>query len=407
MSPTSIEAASPTGGETPAPDLELERELEPLRAEWAVRAGVTFLNHGSFGLCPRPVLEASTAWSRRLAAEPCEFLQRQSSTEIARVRDVLGDFLGCAGGDLIPVPNATTGCNIAAHHLARRLTPGDEVLVTDHEYGAMLRMWGMLCERHALRMVTATLPARITDPQQIEEAVFAEAGPRTRVLMFSHVTSPTALVLPARRLIARARAAGIVTLVDGAHAPGMRPLELSALGADWYAGNCHKWLCAPLGAGFLYKRPDVPAADPLVISWGERVGCGPEPIWQAEHEWAGSRDPAAFLAVADAVAFHRRIGWDRFLRHTRTLVRYARHRITTVTGIPADWADDDRLIGSMVSLPMPPGEKAALQDALFHRFGIEAPVVIHKGVRRLRVSVHAYTTHRDIDRLAEALPAVL
>ncbi|MBI3975655.1 MAG: aminotransferase class V-fold PLP-dependent enzyme, partial [Armatimonadetes bacterium] len=219
--------------------------VSPLRALFLLRPDVIFLNHGSFGACPRPVFEAYQGWQRELEAQPVEFLGRRFPDLMREARTALAGFVGADPDDLVYVPNATTGVNIVARSLP--LEPGDEVVSTDQEYGAAEKIWRFVCERRGARFIQAPLPVSVGAREQIVEALWAQVTPRTRVLFFSHLTSPTAVILPVAELVRRAREAGIITVIDGAHAAGQIPFALDALGADFYAANCHKWMCAPKG----------------------------------------------------------------------------------------------------------------------------------------------------------------
>jgi len=228
---------------------------------------VIYLNHGSFGACPRSVFDAYQRWQRELERQPVEFLGRRFAALMAEARAALGAYVGADADDLVYVPNATTGLNIVARSL--ELAPGDEVLATDHEYGALDRTWRFICGRRGARYVRRPVELPITSAEQVVEAIWAGVTARTRVLFLSHITSPTAVILPVAELVRRAREAGIITIVDGAHAPGQIPLDLESLGADFYCGNCHKWMMAPKGSAFLYARRErQPLLEPLVVSWG-------------------------------------------------------------------------------------------------------------------------------------------
>ncbi|MDD5564177.1 MAG: aminotransferase class V-fold PLP-dependent enzyme, partial [Thermoanaerobaculaceae bacterium] len=275
-----------------------------MRNLFLLRPGVVYLNHGSFGACPRPVFERYQAWQRELEAEPVEFLGRRFAELMRDARGALAAFVGAGPDDLVFVPNATTGLNAVARSL--RLKPGDEVLATDHEYGALDRTWTFVCEKRAARYVRRPLPLPIRSAEEIIDAVWSGVTGRTRVLFLSHVASTTAIILPVKELIGRARERGILTVIDGAHAPGQIPLDLAALGADFYAGNCHKWMNAPKGSAFLYARAGAqPLLEPLVVSWGWRSDRPGPSRFVDEHEWQGTRDVAAYLAVPAAIEFMR------------------------------------------------------------------------------------------------------
>src|SRR5712691_9175543 len=305
-------------------DEAAEQRHLALRDEFLLDPNVVFLNHGSFGACSRPVFERYQAWQRELELRPIEFLGRRVRGLLAEARGALADYLRVGQDDVVYVSNVTTALNIVAHSLP--LEPGDEVLTTNHEYGAIERTWTFVSEHKQTRVVVQKLPVPIDDPDEVVEAIWAGVTPRTRALFLSHITSPTAVILPIEPLIARARAAGIWTVIDGAHAPGQVDLDLSQMGVDFYGGNCHKWLSAPKGAGFLYVRPELQhLIEPVVISWGWRpITPGPS-VFVDEIERQATHDPAAYLSVPTAIAYQADHEWPSVRQECHELVRLARH----------------------------------------------------------------------------------
>lgn len=381
--------------------------MSTLRDLFLLRPDVVFLNHGSFGACPRPVFAEYQRLQAELEAEPVDFLHtaRSLPARLAAARAELAAFVGAQRDDLVFVPNATWGGNVVARSLALR--PGDEVLTTDHEYGAMERTWEFACGKAGARLVRAPLPMPLGDPQEAVEAVWAAVTGRTRVLVASHVTSPTALVLPVAELVARARDSGILTFIDGAHAPGLLPLDLDVLGADFYTGNCHKWLLSPKGAGFLHVRAGAQElVEPLAVSWGWRADAPGPSRFIDEHEWTGTRDPSACLAVPAALAFRRAHDWDTVAAGCRELALAAREDLLAVVGGPAPCPPRPWLT-QMVAVPLPPLDAPRLGAALRERHGIEVPITVQAGRPWLRISVQAYNSRRDIDLLIDALRAEL
>ena len=365
-----------------------------LRHEFLLDPEVAFLNHGSFGACPRPVIERYQAWQLELEREPVDFLARRLPGLLDDARTGLADYLGCPPADLAFVPNATTGVNLAARALD--LGPGDEVLATDLEYGACDLAWDWCCRRTGARYVRAPIPLPLRDPGQLVDALFSAANDRTRVVYVSHVTSETALVLPVDEIVGRARELGAVTVVDGAHAPAQVPVDLASLGADFYAGNCHKWLMAPKGSGFLHMRPEQQErVEAAIVSWGYLEGRS----FSQRIEIQGTRDPAAWLTVPDAIRFQAERDWDDVRDRCRDLTREARAELCEL--LDTEPLAHDSMLAQMatVRLPRPaPG----LSDELFARHRVEIPVV---GAQddHLRLSVTAYTTREEIDRLLAAL----
>lgn len=376
-----------------------------LRDLFLLRRDVVFLNHGSFGACPRPVFDAYHRWQVAFEAEPIDFMKR-ARERLAEARRALAAFLGASPDDLVFVTNATTGANIVARSL--RLGPGDEVLTTDHEYGGVDRAWRFVCERTGATLVRAAIPLPVGSHEAIVEAIWSRVTPRTRVLAFSHVAAPTAIVLPVEALVRRARAAGIVTVIDGAHAPGQVPLDLEALGADFYAGNCHKWMCAPKGAGFLYARREVQGLlQPLVVSWGWRPEKPGPSRFIDEHEWQGTRDIAAYLAVPAAIAFFAAHGWEAVRASCHRLVTAARAALNAATGQPALCPEGPAWYGQMASVFLPGCDAEATSHRLREEFGVEVPIWQWGDRQLLRVSVQGYNSPGDVDALVEAVQRVL
>jgi isopenicillin-N epimerase len=363
-----------------------------VRDEFLLDPDVVFLNHGSFGACPRPVFERYQAWQRELEREPVDFIARRLPELLAEARTALAAYVGAAPGDLTFVQNATTGVNIAARSL--ELRAGDEILATGLEYGACDLAWEWLCERTGARYVRAGVPLPAGD---VVDRLFALRSEQTRVVFVSHVTSETALRLPVEEIVSRARGEGLVTIVDGAHAPGHLPLDLDALGADFYAGNCHKWLCAPKGAGFLHVRPErQERVDGAIVSWGYE-----EPAdFISRTELQGTRDAAAYLTVPDAIAFQRERAWDEVQARCRALALEARTELCALLETEAIAPAEMLLQMASVRLPRPDPD---LERRLFDQYRIEIPVMGDL----IRISIAAYTTREDVERLLDALPRTL
>ncbi|MFN2370414.1 MAG: aminotransferase class V-fold PLP-dependent enzyme [Candidatus Krumholzibacteriia bacterium] len=379
-----------------------------LRDLFLLRDDVTFLNHGSFGACPRPVFAEYQRLQRELEAEPVDFLstQRTLPVRLAAARAELAAYLGADRDELVFVANATTALNVAARSLS--LEPGDEVLSTDHEYGALDRMWRFLCAKQGAQYVQRALLLPLDDPDAVVEAVWAGVTARTKVLFLSQITSPSGVVLPVAPLVARARDRGILTMIDGAHVPGQLDCDLHALGCDVWAGNCHKWLLAPKGAAALYVRREVQERiEPLVVSWG----------WQSDHpgpsrfvdeqEWTGTRDPSAYLAVPAALAFLREHDWPAVRARCHALLLEGRQALLELTGLPA-LCPPEPWLAQMCAVPLPEGiDGEALHRRLREKFAVEVPVTTFAGRPWLRFSVQGYNTREDIARLVEAVGEAL
>jgi isopenicillin-N epimerase len=370
-----------------------------LREEFILDPSVTFLNHGSFGASPRAVFETYQEWQLELERQPVLFLARRLDELLAEARTALGAYVGADPDDLVFVPNVTAGINVAARPLG--LQPGDEVLSTDLEYGALDLMWERACGDVGARYVRTPIRLPVTSAEEIVDAIWAGIGPRTRVLFLSHHTSSTAMTLPVGELCRRAREAGIRTIVDGAHAPGHLPLNLRELDADYYAGNCHKWLCAPKGAGFLYVRDDLQRdVHPLLISWGYE---GDDPSFVSRHEKQGTRDPSAYLTVPAAIAWQREHNWDAVRERCHQLARRARNEL----GLDPLTPDSKEFFAQMVTLRLPEDAREDLQERLYDDHRIEIPVSAHRGGRFIRASFQGYNDAGDLARLKTALSELI
>lgn len=383
---------------------------------WGLDPAVSFLNHGSFGACPRRVLEVQQRLRDRMERQPVRFLSRELEGELDAARTALGAFVGADPDDLAFVPNATTGVNTVLRSIDLR--PGDELLATDHAYGACRNALDAVARAAGARVVVARVPFPLDTAGQVEEAVLGALTPRTRLAMLDHVTSPTALVLPIASLVRALEARGVDTLVDGAHAPGMLPLDLRALGAAYYTGNGHKWLCAPKGSGFLHVRRDRQAAvHPLVTSHGATSTRADRGRFRLEFDWTGTADPTAWLALPAAIETMGALlpgGWPALMERNRTLAVAARQALCATLGVAPPCPE--AMLGSLASVPLPdegPGAPRAapesLQRALLGRYAIEVPVIAWPAPPRrlVRVSAQAYNRPEEYARLAGALHDLL
>lgn len=377
-----------------------------LRALFLLQPNIVFLNHGSFGACPHPVFEAYQNWQLELERQPVEFLGRRFESLMQQAREALAAYVGAAANDLVYVPNATVGLNMIARALP--LEPGGEVLATDHEYGALDRTWRFICNKRGAKYVRQPLPLPVESVEQVVETIWTGVNERTQVLFISHITSPTALILPVAELVQRAREAGIITVIDGAHAPGQIPLDLTTLGADFYAGNCHKWLMAPKGAGFVYVRPQMQSLlEPLVVSWGWQSESPGPARFIDEQEYQGTRDIAAYLAVPAAIQFMSEHDWSSVRTGCHQLLRTARRKLTALTQLEPISPDDPTWFAQMAAFPLPSCEGEVLQRRLYDEFNIEIPIITWNGQTFIRLSVQGYNTPADINALLEALNGLL
>jgi isopenicillin-N epimerase len=383
-------------------------------ALWPLDPAVSFLNHGSYGACPTEILRHQSALRAEMEAEPVRFLGRELEGRLDAARAALAAFVGADPDDLAFVANATGGVNAVLRSL--RLEAGDELLTTDHAYAACRNTLDYVAERTGARVVVATVPFPVSTPQAVVDVVLAGVTPRTRLALVDHVTSPTGLVLPLERIVAALSARGVDTLVDGAHAPGMIPLDLDRLGAAYYSANCHKWLCTPKGSAFLWVRRDRQAdVHPLTISHGAKGERAGRSRFRLEFDWTGTQDPTAWLVVPAAIEYLGGLvagGWPALMARNRALALEARRRLCAAAGTPP--ACPDEMIGSLASVILPDGVAGGpagrgvpepLQARLFEAHRIEVPIMRWPAPPRrlLRISAQLYNRPEQFVRLADAL----
>ncbi len=392
-------------------------ETSAFAPHWDLDPDCIYLNHGSFGACPRPVLQAQQRLRDRMESQPVRFLFREFEERWDKARCELAAFVNCDPSDLVAVPNATVGVNTVLRSL--KLRKDDEILVTNHEYNACRNAVDAVAAQAGATVVIAPIPFPLQSADEALQAIFAGLSSRTRLVLVDHVTSQTALVLPVARLIWELKKHHIETLVDGAHAPGMVPVDLRALGAAYYAGNCHKWLCAPKGAGFLFVRRDQQEeVHPLAISHGANSTRSDRSRFQLEFAWTGTFDPTPFLCVPDAIAFLGGLfpgGWPELMRANRLLAVQARKALCDALGVAPPCPE--ALLGSMAAVPLPDSRSEPpapplycdpIQEELLRRFKIEVPVIPwpHHPHRLLRLSAQVYNTKVQYSVLADAVKAI-
>jgi len=390
----------------------------PLAQHWTLDPRIDFLNHGSFGACPKPVLEAQTELRARMERQPLQFLARDLEGLLDEARGDLARFIGADPDDLAFVPNATSGVNTVIRSL--ELEPGDELLTTDHAYNACRNAlrWQ---ERRGAKVVVAAVPWPIAGPSQVVDAVLGAVTARTRLALLDHVTSPTGIIFPVEEIVGRLQERGIDSLIDGAHAPGMMPLDLRGIGAAYFTGNCHKWLCAPKGAAFLYVRRDrQQRIRPLTISHGANAARTERSRFRLEFDWTGTDDPTPFLCIPHALRFLGSLvpgGWPDLIERNHALAVRGRKLLCEALRVEAPAPEE--MLGSLASVPLPDakGEMPLargvfwhpLQRALLERHDIEVPVMPFPALPRqlIRISAQAYNSEDQFARLATALRSEL
>lgn len=384
---------------------------------WLLEKDITFLNHGAFGACPIPVLAAQTQFREQLEREPLRFVMREFEPLLDRARIKLAEFIGARENDLVFVPNATTGVNAVLRSL--NFSSEDELLTTNQEYNACRNVIDFVANRTGAKIVVAQVPFPIESPQQVVEAVINCVSPRTKLALLDHIVSQTGLIFPIQQLVKELANRGVDTLVDGAHAPGMVALNLHEINPAYYTGNCHKWLSAPKGAGFLYVRPDKQAEiRPMVISHGANSPRTDKSRFQLEFDWMGTDDPSAYLSVPVAIEFMGSLfsgGWEELRSKNHQMALAARQILVEKLGLSLLCPDE--MVGAMAVISLPDadadvvrkGGLPPIQNQLWDRFKIEVPVMPwpDPGNRLIRISAQVYNSLSQYEYLAEALVELL
>ncbi|MEZ2227451.1 MAG: aminotransferase class V-fold PLP-dependent enzyme [Microcoleus sp.] len=380
---------------------------------WLLDRDITFLNHGSFGACPIPVLEAQTSFREQLEREPLRFLMREFEPLLDNARNELATFIGTSSDELAFVPNATTGVNAVLRSLF--FAPGDELLTTNQEYNACRNTLDFVARRTGATVIVAEVPFPIESPEQVIEAVIKCVSPQTKLVLLDHIVSQTGLIFPIKQLVSELAQRGVDVLVDGSHALGMIALNLDEIGAAYYTGNCHKWLCAPKGAGFLYVRRDKQdAIRPTTISHGANSPRTDKSRFQLEFDWMGTVDPSAYLCVPVAIDFMGSLlegGWPELMAKNHALALAGRQILLDKLDLPQPCPDE--MVGSMAVVQLRDAEFdavgksgiAPLQEALWEIFKIEVPVIPWSDGNQqlLRISAQFYNTLPQYEYLAKAL----
>ncbi len=383
--------------------------MNTLKQYFLLDPEIHFLNHGSFGACPKPVFEAHQVWQRRLERQPVLFLGREHDSLLKESRAGLGDFLNAGADDLVYIPNATHGVNIVARSL--NLQPGDEVLTSNHEYGACDFTWEFICARSGAKYIHQPIRLPVQTEEEIVSQFWAGVTERTRVIYLSHITSPTALRLPIEPICALARDAGILTVIDAAHSPGQIPLDLQSLGADVVFGNLHKWMMSPKGAAFLYARREIqPILEPLVVSWGfgENAQFSSGSRFIDFFQWTGTRDPSAALAVPDAIGFMKEHDWENVRRECHALLIQAVERVCSLVKMPPLYPLDKTLFSQMAIAPLPlEADLAILKARLYDECKVEVPLIQWQDRKFVRISIQGYNAPDDVDALVNGLERFL
>lgn len=382
--------------------------MSDLKAQFLLDPDVVFLNHGSFGATPRPVFSAYQEWQRRLERQPVQFIDKELPGHLANARQILGNYINAAPDDVVYVPNATFALNVVARSLD--LGPNDEVLTSNHEYGACCHVWQFLSRKRGFTYKQQPISFPAESNEAIVNELWNGVTPHTRVIFLSHITSPTALRLPVEAICRRARELGILTIVDGAHAPGQIRVDMESIGADFYFGNAHKWLCSPKGAGFLFARPEKQqVVEPLIVGWGwgenRTFSFGSDYLDYLQ--WLGTNDLAAYLAVPAAIEFQETNDWPTVRQACHRLLQEAICRVNELTGMAPCYPDDSYFQQMAVARLPALDSLSEFKQRLYDDFRVEIPCIQWQNQQFIRLSIQGYNTEQDIDALLRALRTLL
>ncbi|MBL7899035.1 MAG: aminotransferase class V-fold PLP-dependent enzyme [Crocinitomicaceae bacterium] len=370
---------------------------------------ITFLNHGSFGACPKPIFEAYQHFQVELEREPVNYITVETPRLLKESRKALANFISCHEDDLVYVQNPSTAYNIVIKNL--KLQPGDEILTTDHEYGAMDRTWNYYCRKSGAKYVQQKISLPLLSKEQFIEEFWKGLTPKTKIIFISQITSSTALIFPVKEICDKAKELGLMTIVDGAHVPHHIDLNLSELKADIYTGACHKWMLTPKGCSFLYvKRELQHLFDPLIISWGYEAEFPSTSQFIDYHEYQGTRDSAAFLTVPKALEFLEKNNWTEVKKNCRNFIQDTYAEMCDFLNTKPICKISDEFLGQMCSIPIQTTDGIKLKEMLYNQYKIQIPVMRtnlefegNKNQVFIRISANAYTTRKDIETLKSAI----
>ena len=362
---------------------------------------ITFLNHGSYGACPKPVLEEYQRWQRQLERQPVEFLASDVYDYLKVARDSLGKFVGCSGDDLVYVTNPTTAVNTIIRSFD--FGPGDEILITDQEYGALIRAWNQYADKRGFKLIEHVTQLPMTTHEDFVNQLWSSVNEKTKVIYISQITSATGVILPAEEICRRAKAEGIMTIIDGAHVPAHIPLNISEMDPDVYVGACHKWLSAPKGSSFLYVKNSLQKdVNSLIISWGSEVDPSPSPFI-FENQYQGTWDPSAYLTVPTAIEFQTNNDWESVKKRCRNLTRNTRDRIYDIIDTEPICPNTEEWLGQMAVVEIDINNALDLKLRFMEKYKIEMPVYQWKDKMLFRTSFNAYNDEKDANHLIEVL----
>ncbi|MBF6641937.1 aminotransferase class V-fold PLP-dependent enzyme [Flavobacterium sp. J49] len=377
-----------------------------MKSQFLLDPSVTFLNHGSFGACPKPIFEAYQRFQLELEKEPVVFIQKKLPQYLKQAKAPLAEFIGCEAEDFFFVPNPTVAINTVMRSL--KLQSGDEILATNHEYGAMDRTWNFYCKKSGAKYVRQSISLPIVSKEQIIEEFWKGYNSNTKVVFLNQMSSSTALIFPVKEICDKAQELGLITIVDGAHIPGHIDLNLTDLNPDFYTGTLHKWMLAPKGSSFLYVKKEFQAEiDPLVVSWGYESLAPSDSQFLDYHEYQGTNDHSAFLCTPKVIEFLEQNNWKEKSKACKEIVFANYQRFCDLLKTQPLAPITEEFLGQMASIPVKTSKPAELKDLLYDQYKIQIPVMPLNGDIYLRYSINAYNSQEDLDILYRALEDII
>jgi len=377
-----------------------------MKSQFLLDPEITFLNHGSFGACPKPIFENYQYWQLELEKEPVQFIQKNSAQYLKTSKDALANYIGCSSDDFFYTTNPTVAVNTVLRSL--NLEEGDEVLTTNHEYGAMDRTWSYFSKKKGIKYIRQNISLPILSKEQILDEFWSGYTSKTKIIFISHISSVTALVFPVKEICEKARELGLITIIDGAHVPGQLDLNIQELNPDFYTGALHKWLLAPKGVSFLYvKKTFQSSIDPLVVSWGYESESPSDSQFLDYHQHQGTRDISAFLTIPKAIEFLRVNNWEERAASCRKLIRDNYNKFCELLNSKPICPLTSEFLVQMCSIPIRTTKPLELKETLFHKYKIEIPVMKLEDKFFLRIAINGYNSQQDLEILQEALEDII
>ncbi len=377
-----------------------------MKSQFLLDTSITFLNHGSFGACPKPVFEEFQRFQLELENEPVVFIQKKLPQYLKQAKAPLAKFIGCEVEDFFFVPNPTVAINTVMRSL--KLNPGDEILSTNHEYGAMDRTWNFYCKKSGAKYIRQNISLPIVSKEQIIEEFWKGYNANTKIVFLNQMSSSTALIFPVKEICDKAQELGLITIIDGAHVPGHIDLNIAELNPDFYTGTLHKWMLAPKGSSFLYVKKEFQAEiDPLVVSWGYESLAPSDNQFLDYHEYQGTNDHSAFLCTPKVIEFLEHNNWKEKSKTCKQIVFDNYQRFCDLLKTQPLAPITEEFLGQMASVPVKTSKPAELKDLLYDQYKIQIPVMPLNGNHYIRYSINAYNSQEDLDILYKALEDII